>query len=45
MAKGCEIRSVRLVKKPKNRIIRVPDDGDYLCDVVGASEGLSGGGE
>ena len=45
MVKRCDLRSVRLVKKLKNRIIRVPDDGDYLSDVVGASKGVSGGGE
>jgi len=45
MVKRCDLRSVRLVKKLKNRTIRMPDDGDYLSDVVRASEGVSGGGE
>ena len=44
MVKRCELRSVRPVKKLKNRIIRVPDDSDYLSDVERASDGMSGGG-
>ena len=44
MVKRCKLRSVRPVKKLKNRIIRVPDDGDYLSDVEWVSDGMSGGG-
>jgi len=43
MVKRCELRSVRLVKKLKNGIIRVPDDSDYLSNVVRGSKGVSGG--
>jgi hypothetical protein len=45
MAKRCGLRSVRLAKRLKDRIIRVLDDGDYLSDVVRASKGVGGGGE
>jgi len=31
--------------KELTRVVRVPDDGDYLSDVVRASEGVSRGGE
>jgi len=45
MAKRYELRSVRLVKKLKSRIVQAPDDGDYLSDVGRASEGMRGRGE
>jgi len=40
-----QTKCVRLVKKLKDRIIRLLDNGDYLSDVVRASEGVGGGGE
>jgi len=33
------------MKELRNRIVRVPDNGDYRSDVVRASEGVSGEGE
>ena len=44
MVKRCELRRVGLVEKLKNRIIRVPDNGNYLSDIVRASESMSGRG-
>ena len=40
----CELRNVRPVKELKNRIIRMPNGGDYLSNVVQVSEGMSGSG-
>ena len=34
-----------VVKKLKSRIVRAPDDGDYLSDVRRASDGGRGRGE
>jgi len=40
-----QTKGVRLVKKLKDRIIQLLDNGDYLSDVVRVSEGVGGGGE
>jgi len=45
MGKRCGLRSVRIVKKIKNMIIRALDDDDYLSDIVHATKGMHGGGE
>jgi len=40
-----QTKCVRLVKKLKNRIIQLLDNGDYLSDIVWASKGMGGEGE
>ena len=40
----CKLRNIRLVEELKNRIIRMPNGGDYLSNVVRAGEGMHGGG-
>jgi hypothetical protein len=45
MARGCELRKIRLVKEMENRNIRMLDSGDYPSDIEWASLRVSGGGE